>query len=54
MSNENKYVITANYTKKDTFEKIIESHIKNLIKKPFKYWQLTENSVKYNQSKSSY
>ena len=54
MNNENKYVVTANYTKEETFKNIIESHIKNLVKKPLKYWQLTENSVKYNQSMSSY
>lgn len=54
MSNENNYIIKANYTKEEAFENIIESHIKNLIKKSLKHWQLTENSVKYNQSKSSY
>lgn len=54
MSNEIKYIVTANYTKDEAFKKIIESHIKNLIKKPLKYWHLSENSVKYNQSMSSY
>lgn len=54
MSNKNSYIIKANYTKEETFKSIIESHIKNLVKKPLKYWQLTENSVKYNQSMGSY
>lgn len=55
MNYENYYFITANYTKeKVDFKNIVESYIKNLVKKPLKYWQLTENSVKYNQSKSSY
>lgn len=48
MSNEKIYVVTTNYTKEDTFEKIIESYIKNLLKKPLKHWHLTKNSVKYN------
>lgn len=55
MANENEYTVTANYTKEnESFKKIVEIHINNLVKKPLKYWQLTENSVKYNQSMSSY
>ncbi len=55
MFNENKYIVTANYTKEEvSFKKIVEIHINNLVKMPLKHWQLTENSVKYNQSMSSY
>lgn len=49
MDNENNYIVTANYTKEAiSFKKIVEKHIKNLIKNPLKPWQIKENNVKYN------
>lgn len=46
--NLNNYSITANYNEQgNCFEKILEKHIKNLLKLPTGSWNLENYDIKY-------
>lgn len=48
--NKNGYTLSVNYNDKgEGFQKILENHIKNLIKIPVRDWNLQDFNIQYKQ-----